>query len=43
MDLHCCNEGWMVVFDRRSTVRWEDKLYLKKETMDGKTITIVGV
>jgi AAA+ ATPase superfamily predicted ATPase len=43
MDLHCCNEGWMVVFDRRSTVVWEDKLYMKKETIDGKTITIVGV
>jgi Holliday junction resolvase len=42
MDLHCCNEGWMVVFDRRSTVTWEDKLYTKKETVDGKTVTIVG-
>jgi hypothetical protein len=43
MDLHCCNEGWMVVFDRRTTVKWEDKLYFKKETVDGKTITVVGV
>jgi hypothetical protein len=43
MDLHCCNEGWMVVFDRRTTVKWEDKLYFKKETMDGKTVTVVGV
>ncbi|MDR1098802.1 MAG: AAA-like domain-containing protein [Tannerella sp.] len=42
MDLHCCDEGWMVVFDRRSTVKWEDKLYMKKETVDGKTVTIVG-
>jgi Holliday junction resolvase len=42
-DIHCCNEGWMVVFDRRSTVKWEDKLYMKKETVNGKTITIVGV
>jgi hypothetical protein len=42
MDLHCYNEGWMVVFDRCSTVKWEDKLYLKKETVDGKTVTIVG-
>jgi hypothetical protein len=43
MDLHCCNEGWMVVFDRRPTVKWEDKLYFKKETVNGKTITVVGV
>jgi hypothetical protein len=42
MELHCCNEGWMVVFDRRKTVKWEDKLYMKKETVDGKTLTIVG-
>jgi hypothetical protein len=42
-DLHCCSEGWLVVFDRRSTVKWQDKLYMKKETVDGKTITIVGV
>jgi hypothetical protein len=43
MDLHCCTEGWMVVFDRRKTVKWEDKLYFKKETVDGKTVTVVGV
>ncbi|MDR1153894.1 MAG: ATP-binding protein, partial [Bacteroidales bacterium] len=42
MDLHCCSEGWMVVFDRRKTVKWEDKLYIKKETVNGKTLTIVG-
>ena len=41
-DCHCCNEGWMVVFDRRTTVGWEEKLYMKKETVNGKTITIVG-
>jgi hypothetical protein len=43
MDIHCCNEGWMVVFDRRSSLKWEDKLYMKKETVNGKTITILGV
>jgi hypothetical protein len=42
MDLHCCNEGWIVVFDRRKTIKWKDKLYMKKETVDGKTVTIVG-
>jgi hypothetical protein len=43
MDLHCCNEGWLVAFDRRPTVKWEDKLYFKKETLNGKTVTVVGV
>jgi hypothetical protein len=43
MDVFGCNEGWMMIFDRRSTVKWEDKIYLKKEIVDGKTVTIVGV
>jgi Holliday junction resolvase len=43
MDLHGCSEGWMVVFDLRTTVKWEDKLYMKKEPVDGKTVTVVGV
>jgi hypothetical protein len=42
MDIFDCDEGWMVVFDRRSTVKWVDKIYMKKETTDGKTVTIVG-
>jgi hypothetical protein len=43
MDVFGCNEGWLVVFDRRSTVKWEDRIYMKKEIVDGKTVTIVGV
>jgi hypothetical protein len=43
MDLHCCTEGWLVAFDRRPAVKWEDKLYFRKETVDGKTVTVVGV
>jgi type II secretory pathway predicted ATPase ExeA len=43
MDLHGCNEGWIVVFDRRPTVKWDDKIYMKKEPVDGKTVTVVGV
>ena len=43
MDIHCCNEGWLVAFDRRTTVKWEEKLYFRKETVDGKTVTVVGV
>jgi hypothetical protein len=43
MDIFGCDEGWMVVFDRRLTVKWADKIYMKKETTDGKTVTIVGV
>jgi hypothetical protein len=43
MELHCCREGWLVAFDRRPTVKWEDKLYFRKETVEGKTVTVVGV
>jgi hypothetical protein len=38
-----CTEGWLAVFDRRPDVKWEDKIYMKKETVEGKTITIVGL
>jgi type II secretory pathway predicted ATPase ExeA len=43
MDIHGCTEGWLLVFDRRTRVKWDDKIYMKKETVDGKTVTIVGV
>jgi hypothetical protein len=42
MDACGCSEGWLVVFDHRTEVKWEDKIYTKKETVDGKTITVTG-
>jgi hypothetical protein len=39
---HNSNEGWLVIFDRRPSVSWKKKIYLRKETVNGKTITIVG-
>jgi hypothetical protein len=43
MDTLGCKEGWLAVFDRRKTVKWDDKLFMKKETVNGKTITVVGL
>jgi hypothetical protein len=43
MDICGCNEGWLVIFDRRVRINWNDKIYMKKETINGKTITIVGL
>jgi hypothetical protein len=43
MDTLGCKEGWLAVFDRSSDKTWEDKLFMKKETVDGKTITVVGL
>jgi hypothetical protein len=43
MDTCGCTEGWLVIFDRRPSVKWEDKIYMKKETVDSKTVTVIGV
>jgi hypothetical protein len=42
MDVYGCTEGWLIVFDRRTTVSWDEKIYMAKETVDGKTVTVVG-
>jgi hypothetical protein len=42
IDTYGCDEGWLVVFDRRVDVKWNTKIYMKKKKVDGKTITIVG-
>jgi hypothetical protein len=43
MDAFGCNEGWLAVFDRRSEADCNEKIYVKKGTIDGKTVTIVGL
>ena len=43
MNTFNCNEGWLAVFDRRQKINWDEKIYLRKETVDGKTVTIVGL
>ncbi|MFW6367426.1 MAG: ATP-binding protein, partial [bacterium] len=36
-------EGWLIVFDQRPDVSWDDKIYWRTEPLDaGKTIHIVG-
>jgi hypothetical protein len=42
MDTCGCNEGWMVVFDRRKKIKWSDKIYIHRKTVNGKTVTVVG-
>jgi hypothetical protein len=43
MDVFGCNEGWLAIFDRRVRVKWDDKIFMKKKTINGKKITIVGL
>lgn len=38
-----CDEGWLAVFDRRPKVKWDDKLFVEKVAVDGKTVTVVGL
>ena len=42
MDTLGCTEGWLLLFDRRATVSWEEKLFWNTETHEGNTIHIVG-
>ena len=43
METFGCTEGWLVIFDQRPDVSWDDKIYLKKETIEGKTVTVAGM
>jgi len=43
MDTFGCTEGWLVIFDQRDDVSWDDKIFLKKETAEGKTVTVIGL
>ncbi|GHT39659.1 hypothetical protein AGMMS49965_06300 [Bacteroidia bacterium] len=43
MDVYGSTEGWLTIFNRNPKVKWEDKIYMKKELFDGKTVTVVGV
>ena len=43
MNISGCTESWLVLFDRRPAISWEEKIYIKKETVNGKTITVIGL
>jgi hypothetical protein len=43
IDILGCDEGWLAVFDQRSSVKWSKKIFMRKETVNGKTITVVGL
>jgi hypothetical protein len=43
MDTYGSAEGWLALFDRRPESKWEDKIYMQKEAVDEKTVTVVGL
>ena len=43
MDIFGATEGWLAIFDRRPNITWEEKIFMKKEIIEGKTVTVVGL
>ncbi|HOU15805.1 MAG TPA: AAA-like domain-containing protein [Anaerolineae bacterium] len=37
-----CAEGWLIVFDPRKSIAWSRKLFWRTQTVDTKTVHIVG-
>ena len=37
------SSGWMAVFDVDSAKPWNEKLFTRDETFDGKTIHVIGL
>ena len=42
MDKVGSNVGWLVIFDRDTEKNWDEKIYMKKETVNEKEITVAG-
>lgn len=42
MDTLGCAEGWLLLFDRRPTVPWDEKLFRRTTEHADKTIHVVG-
>ena len=36
-------EGWMPIFDKSKTKTWDEKIYARDETFNGKTIHVLGL
>jgi len=44
MDVYGVKEGWLCIFDRSPEKSWDEKIYMRKERIDGgKIITVVGL
>ena len=43
METFGCTDGWLVIFDRRPEISWDEKIYMKKETIEEKTVTVIGL
>ena len=42
MDKVGADKGWLVIFDRDTEKCWDEKIYMKKETVNGKNVVVAG-
>ncbi len=42
MDKLDCEEGWLIVFDRRKKVSWDEKIFWQTKSLADKTIHVIG-
>ena len=42
MDRCRAESGHLVVFDRAESTPWEEKLYRRQESLDGRAVTVWG-
>jgi len=42
MDTLGCNEGWLVAFNRNNKKSWNEGIYQKQETINGKIVNVFG-
>ena len=42
MDTFGATEGWLVIFDRRKSKSWREKIYWRVKQVEGKVIYVVG-
>ena len=43
MDKQDAAMGWLCIFDRDPKKSWEEKISMRRELVEGKSITIVGL
>jgi hypothetical protein len=42
-DIFGSKEAWLVIFDQRKTLTWNEKIYRKQETIEDIVINIFGI
>ena len=35
--------GWMPIFEKSKEKSWDEKIYSRDETVDGKTVHVIGL